>query len=148
MDYVNQLRLLLLTVVPGSCKLYRRGQRELIYESTPGISVRVRGELSLSHCEELSLLQDSDKHGPVQELSPLSFGRHRDPHHWFLYREVSVTLCRVMGFKRCFVLAILTGVVGILTNDLFNHNATIESSTPVSGIVGFAFGYFLVQADK
>lgn len=53
-----------------------------------------------------------------------------------------------MGFKRCFVLAILTGVVGILTNDLFYHNATLESSTPMSGILGFSFGYFLLQSGK
>jgi hypothetical protein len=53
-----------------------------------------------------------------------------------------------MGFKRCFVLAIITGVSGILGNNVFNRNATLESTTPVSGIIGYSFGYFLMKFRK
>lgn len=41
------------------------------------------------------------------------------------------------------MLAIVTGVSGILCNNVFNYNATLESTTPVAGIVGYCFGYFL-----
>jgi hypothetical protein len=53
-----------------------------------------------------------------------------------------------MGFKRCFVLAVITGVTGILGNNVFNKNATLESTTPVSGIIGYSFGYFLQKCRR
>lgn len=53
-----------------------------------------------------------------------------------------------IGFKRCFVLAIVSGVSGILTNNVFNKNATVESITPVTGIIGYSFGYFLLHCGK
>lgn len=50
-----------------------------------------------------------------------------------------------MGFKRCFVLAIVSGVAGILCNNIFFYNTTLESTTPVFGLIGYLLGYLLEQ---
>lgn len=39
-------------------------------------------------------------------------------------------------------------MIGILCNNVFNKNASLESTTPMSGIIGYSLGYFLQHANK
>jgi membrane associated rhomboid family serine protease len=53
----------------------------------------------------------------------------RNFHHFILTCLGILTLGsyveKAIGFKRCFVLAITTGVIGILGNNVINKNATL-----------------------
>ena len=53
-----------------------------------------------------------------------------------------------MGLKRCFVLVIVSAVGGILGNNIFNKNATLESTTPVFGLIGYLLSYFFVYQSS
>ena len=87
-------------------------------------------------------------HGSVSQLLSLFDGFYRSHHPWLFCREVTPHLLRVIGFKRLFVLVIFSGVIGVLTSDTINKNASLESVTPISGLIGFLIAFFLMERNR
>lgn len=51
-----------------------------------------------------------------------------------------------MGFKRILLLSISTGVGGEIIRNIFVYDASIESLTPICGLIGFLLGYYIVKS--
>jgi len=54
---------------------------------------------------------------------------------------------RIVGFKRIFLLAVTCGVGGELIRNVFVYKASIESMTPICGLIGYMFGLYISRAD-
>jgi uncharacterized membrane protein len=46
------------------------------------------------------------------------------------------------------LLAITTGVGGLILRDIFQYEATVESLTPICGLIGFVTGYYVVKSQS
>ena len=53
----------------------------------------------------------------------------------------------MVGFKRVFLLSVTAGVGGELIRNAFFYSATIESLTPIWGLVGYLIGLFFANKD-
>ena len=45
-------------------------------------------------------------------------------------------------------MVIFSGVIGVLTSDTINKNASLESVTPISGLIGFLIAFYLMEKDR
>ena len=53
-----------------------------------------------------------------------------------------------MGFKRIFLLSVTAGVGGELIRNVKFFNATVESLTPICGLLGYLLGVFVAHRQK
>lgn len=55
---------------------------------------------------------------------------------------------RLIGFKRIFLLVITSSVGAILARNLFVFGASIDSLTPVCGLIGYMLGMFIINRNR
>jgi hypothetical protein len=53
-----------------------------------------------------------------------------------------------VGFKRIFLLTVTSGVGGELLRNVFIFSASIESLTPICGLIGYLCGLYLAHCDS
>jgi hypothetical protein len=60
-----------------------------------------------------------------------------------------IDLSRFVGFKRIFLLCIISGLGGELMRNLFIYKSSLESLTPINGMAGYLLGlYFAYGQNK
>lgn len=45
-------------------------------------------------------------------------------------------------------MVIFSGVLSIVASNLLNENASLESGTPICGVIGSLLAYFMIEKDK
>lgn len=72
---------------------------------------------------------------------------HRDHYFWIVCRTVIYLLVRLVGFKRILLMSITTGVGGEIIRNIFFGQATIDSVTPICGLMGYMLGYYKAKSE-
>ena len=119
---------------------------EWIFKCFAEGSFRSGLKLPLLLSEENALLSFAYFNCSVQKS--LSFyGLLRRHHHlWLVCLTVTYHLPRLVGFKRILLMSITTGVGGEIIRNIFYGQATIDSVTPICGMIGYMLGYYKAKS--
>ena len=59
-----------------------------------------------------------------------------------MLKSTNISYFRIVGFKRIILLSITAGVGGEIIRNLFVFRASIESITPICGLIGYMLGHY------